>query len=797
MSDRTPYPEPLGSAGPPRNGTSNGLYYPAKADVEEDEVSLHEVLEVLFKNKWLILACFLATLLLAAVYTMRMDPEYEAASTVYVNFQDNNMELGDLLGLQETANRNIANEIEIIKSRRIATRVAEMLEDYRYVPGTDQVLTVLASAPVREERHKVAERLQGRVTVQPKTRGVDIIEIRATSTIPEEAALISTLYAEQYEAYNTELSKSRVVKTREFLDQMTDQYRQELSLVTDSLVDFVESERVFAPDEEASQLLSQVAELQALQSQARLELGEAQVQLRMLNEELDEIRPGLSDQLASIDDQYIKIIGEEIAKLEVEIEKRYARNPELRQNPSLDPSGRLEQDLRELQTLKEKLRQRSSDAAAGSEWGATGQDMRGAIGRLREQIVTKRMEVAALQARYELLAGEMGRARGNLNDMPRKEYILRGLQRARTNTEELYNKLLESRQEAAIAEQSQLGYVDIVDKAIVPETPVRPQVHLNLLLGAVFGLLLGIGLAFGRNALDNKVRKPEDLRKMGLSVVGIVPDMASTIKKDFKGQEHVTVEGHRYSTRLAALLNPLSPVAEGYRRVRTNLQFSRPDDEARTLIVTSPGPSEGKTVSAMNLAVTMAQAGRRVLYIDADLRRPQGHHMMGLDREPGLTDLLFEAIPDSLERFASDLDSYLYVVPAGREVPNPAEVLGSRKMMALLERWRKEFDIVVFDTPPTLIVADALVLAPEVDAVLVVCSAGETNRQAVERCVEALEGVGADVVGVLLNRFDVKQAYGGYKYGYSYGYEYGYGYGGYYYGSQPAPKGRAGFARRS
>ena len=174
----------------------------------------------------------------------------------------------------------------------------------------------------------------------------------------------------------------------------------------------------------------------------------------------------------------------------------------------------------------------------------------------------------------------------------------------------------------------------------------------------------------------------------------------------------------------------------------------------------------------------------RTLYIDADLRRPQGHRMMGLAREPGLVDLLFDLLPDDLEQFATTLDSFLYVIPAGRDVPNPAEVLGSRKMKTFIERWKQEFEVVIIDTPPTLLVADALILAAQCDVTLVICSAGQTNWQAIDRCVEALNGVGAGVIDTLLNRFDDKAANGGYKYSYGYGYEYGYG--NYYYGQSPS-----------
>ncbi len=787
MAERNGFPENL-AGGPQRNGT-NGLYYPSTSEAEGEEISLHEVLEVLFKNKWIILACFILVLAGVAVYTVRQAPQYEAKSTVYVNSPQANAQLGDLFGL-ESYNRNIANEIEIVKSRKIAMRVADQLVDIERVPGSDQILPVLGSATPASTTFKleVAQRLQQRIRVQPVTRGVDIIELIATSTIPGEAALISTLYAEEYVAYNREISRSRMSASREFLDDVTDKYSSELQTTEEDLRAFLNKERVVAPDEEARRLIEQVSDLQGEQNQARLERGMVQAAIRELEAQIEQIKPGLAGQLSSGDSEILAQLTKEITALEVKVETKYARNPGLRADPSKDPA--LVEDLRTLATLRERRDERSRQVAnlAGVQGASSGG--LGTLGRLQQQVMEKRVEASTLDERLALLQEQLRRAEARLSDIPRKDIILRGLQRSRQTTEELYISLLEKLQEARIAEQSELGYVDVVDKAIVPHWPVRPRVQLNLMFGAVLGLLLGIGLAFVRNAVDNKVRKPEDLRKRGHQVVGVIPDMERLIRQDFKGQSRVVVDGHEYGTRLLALLNPLSPVAEGYRRVRTNIQFSRPDAETRTLMVTSPSPSEGKTVTALNLAVTMAQAGRRTLYVDADLRRPQGHHMMGLRREPGLVDLLFDAAPDNVEQFATDIDNYLYVIPAGRDVPNPAEVLGSRKMQSFLKRWRQEFEVILVDTPPTLIVADALILAAQCDGVLVVCGAGETNWQAMDRCKEALEGVGADLIGVLLNRFDAKAAYGGYKYGYGYGYEYGYS--NYYYGYGQRTAGKAG-----
>ena len=801
MAERTSFPEHL-TNGPQRNGT-NGLYYPSQTDAETQEISLHEILEVLFKNKWVILICFVVVLVGAAAYTLRQDPEYEAKSTVYVNSQRSNTQLNDLLGL-ESFNRNIANEIEIAKSRKIAMRVAEQLIDIEFVPGTDRILSMLGARDdgSAEFKLEVAQRLQRHVRVQPVSRGVDIIELVTTSTIPAEAKLVSNLWADEYVEHNRVTSRARMKASKEFLDSVSEQFSQELERAENNLTSFFNRERLVAPDAEARQLIEQVSELQVQRHQAKLGLGMAQTEIKALEEEVDQIIPGLAKRISSGDNQVIARMVEEISQREFEVEKKYAANPSLRENPSLDEP--FAQELKELNALRAELADRAEDLAddttpLGGSTGIGGEGLDltenglGTLGQLRKQMMDKRIEVSSLQVQSQLIEEQLQLAEAQLGDIPRKEIILSRLERSRETTERLYIALIEKLQEAQIAEQSELGYVEVVDQAIMPASPVRPRVRLNLMLGAVFGLLFGVGLAFVRNAVDNKVRKPEDLRKRGHSVIGLVPDMERIIRQDFKGQEFVGVDGREYSTRLISLLNPLSPISEGYRRVRTNIQFSRPDAELQTILVTSPGPGEGKTVSALNLAITMAQAGRRTLYIDADLRRPQGHRMMGMDRNAGLVDLLFDALPSNIEQFTTSLDSYLYIIPAGRDVPNPAEVLGSHKMEKLLAQWRQTFDVVLIDTPPTLIVADALILATKCDATLIVCSAGATNWQAVDRCNEALEDIGADVIGVLLNRFDAKAAYGGYKYGYGYGNEYGYG-NYYYYG--PSPRRSARTARK-
>ena len=414
------------------------------------------------------------------------------------------------------------------------------------------------------------------------------------------------------------------------------------------------------------------------------------------------------------------------------------------------------------------------DVQSSSFQGSSPEQVLSAVATIRQNILEKEIAIKGAEARLEVLQNSLQVYQRELNAIPNKSVALARLTRNLQTSEQMFTTLYGKLQEARIAELSEIGYVEVIDEAIVPTRPVSPRVPLNLLLGAVLGTMLGIGLAFIRNAVDNRIRKPEDLRKRGMTVVGVVSNMSSVIRSDFGGKESVEIDGTTYSTSLISVLNPLSPIAESYRRLRTNLQFSRPDKVVQTVLFSSPGPGEGKTVTSFNLAVTMAQSGRRTLYIDADLRRPSGHRMIHMRREPGLVDVLFDTSSISIESFKTEIDHF-YVIPVGKSVPNPAEILGSRRMREFLTQMREEFDVIVIDSPPVLAVSDAMLLAAQVDAAVLICSANETKVPAIEHAMEALRDVGAPLAGVVINRFDARSAYGGYGYGYG-----GYGYAEYY-----------------
>lgn len=768
--------------GAPARGMSN-----ATPDANGSEFSLRDFLDVLLKGKWSILSCFSIVFIAVAVYTFLQDPQYEASSILMVEERPGRgQSLEDML--IGAGNRNVFNEVEILKSRKLRRGVAEQLINEKYAPGSDRMLSILGRDPDKMPSvRQVVDRLGRFVSVRPISKEVDMIRVIATSTDPSEAQLIANLYTEEYIFSNRMKSREQVKASKEFLEKQVDLLGQDIGRIENQVELFQAEEGVYSPEDEAAQLVSQIGQLKANRDRVEVELQVARQTLQSLEDRANQAEPGLAKRITSGVERKIESLQEKVFELDGLIDDKYSRNPQLKGNESSDTQlmefiatrAEYKKRLESLtdQYLDEVREAGGIDPSEGGEVNPIAY-----ISKLRSQIAEQRIIVKGKEAELDAIKQRLREATATLDRIPGRSIRQAQLERNLEARTDVYSIVSEKLQEARIAEHSEIGYATVVDEAVKPNAPVRPKVALNLIIGAFFGLVLGMCLVFLRNAMDNRIRKPEDLRKLGISVVGIVPDMSRALKDDFEGQESVVEEGRVYSTSMIALLNPLSPISENYRRMRTNIQFSRPDENVQVIMITSSGPGEGKTVTAANLAITMAQAGRPTLYMDADLRRPSGHKMFGVNKEPGLVELLFDKHPFDEEAFQSTIDD-LSIIPTGSSVPNPAELMGSRKMKEFVNRLRNSYDYIVIDTPPILAVTDAVLLSSLSDATIIVVAANETDQHSLERTIDSLQAVDAPIVGSVLNRFDVKRAYGYYGYRYSYGYGYGYRYGYYdYYG---------------
>ena len=369
------------------------------------------------------------------------------------------------------------------------------------------------------------------------------------------------------------------------------------------------------------------------------------------------------------------------------------------------------------------------------------------------------------QKRQAFISGQLNeledKIKATQTEITKKQEELAGLFSARqiadaqTQIAALQNKLASMQTNyTALLSNTQQGArnaLSTLEQAPLPTAPIGPNKSATILLAAAIGFILAAAAAYLLEYLDDTMKNPEDVQKaLGLTTLGAVPMM----KLD-DGNELIVVAQSQ------------SPVSEAYRVLRTNLQFAAVGHTLDTLMVTSPGPGEGKSMTTANLAGALAQAGRRVILVDGDLHRPRQHRMFGLRNNTGLTTALIANVAGSLDDILQDTGvTGLRVLTSGPLPPNAAELLGSTRMRELLADLHTRADVVVIDSPPVTALSDAAVLAMQTDGVLLVLDAGKTRRELAKRATEALGRVQARVIGVVLNRMPARGA--GYYYYYRY-----------------------------
>ncbi len=330
-----------------------------------------------------------------------------------------------------------------------------------------------------------------------------------------------------------------------------------------------------------------------------------------------------------------------------------------------------------------------------------------------------------------------------MGDDPAQELERNKLETTLAQNQQLFASLLQTYESVRLAKAESTSDVILVEPAIPPSHPIRPKVMQNTLLAAIVGGMLAVGLIFLLDALDNTIKGPDDVaRHLGLPTLGAIAH----------------VKGQNGNRKPVTITKPRSPVAESYRALRTNIQFASVDRPINTLLVTSVGPAEGKTTVASNLGVALAQGGNNVILLDTDLRKPQIHQRLGVSNRKGLTSLFMRSnihLDGAMQ--TTDVKN-LHLITSGNLPPNPAELLGSERMMQILDQLKNRADVVILDTPPVLVVTDSVVLGKQVDGVLLVIKAGSTKIAAAQQTVNQLRRLNVNILGVVLNDIPTRGA---------------------------------------
>ncbi len=772
-----------------------------------EEVHLYDYLRIVLRRKKTVLLVFLAIFLGVAVYTLTAKPVYEASATINVQ---NAKKKGDLLTeLTGNTGNSIDTEIEILRSRTNAEEVVKRLHlNWRFedVPKTvtfkplefssdqpDPVFSVEMTGPdtylIRSgdgrvlARGKSGERLTGKgvtlllqglhgrkgdaftlrlasptrvadalknqVRASELGKGTNIIEISYQGTNPGLTRDVVNTLAQVYLERTVTVKSEEARRTVDFIERQLNEVKGQLNKAEENLAVYKQKSGAVQLDAEGQALVQNLADLEKQHS--TLALGQSQL-LFAVDSLKDAMKRGESySPSVMLDDPVVAALAQSLADLEVKKQGLLVEYTE--SHPAVQD---IDSRILEVQ---------------------------------RKLLATYLAARKDLDVRTKSLDGDVADYEKRLKKLPRAEQQLARLTRLTTVTADSYTFLLQKHEEARIAKASTISNINVIDPAITPRIPIKPNKKKNLLLGLIVGLMAGVGLAFFLDYLDDTIKDAEQAKRvLGWGVLSVIP---------FIGERK---EGNGESDKQRVLISHLEPrsgAAEAFRSLRTALHFAAGGDREKKIhLVTSAFPGEGKTTVAANLAETMAQTGARVLLVGCDLRRPTLHTIFDFPRSPGLTEVLVgdAGLEESIHSTGINALDY---IGSGAIPPNPAELLGSDKMRELLDDLRERYDTILLDAAPLLAVTDTALLTRVADQVAVVMEAGAVPLKAAQRLQEMLRSAQAPVAGLILNDKSGKVAES-YRYYGKYGYRYQYGYG---YGVQGEEKSRGGvlgrFFRRS
>lgn len=751
----------------------------------------------MLRNRWPVLGIPVVVIAAAAGFTMLVTPVYDATTTIEITEKRSPVMMLESLEALSSEGSRIGTEMQILRSRFLAEEVVDSLalqltvRRPRRVPRGElfSVVRVERSAP--SDRYTLARQEDGgyRVTnrkgqefgayaagapialpgvrlvlapgaaaheevqvdvaffqdavkglrltagVGRPSRDADLVETRYESSDPDLVHQVPNALARYFIRSRRSMQKVEALSTIEFLNEQIATLNTQLRAAEDSLRAFREGERIVSLDAEAKEQVRWLANMQG--ERAMLD-AERSALAGMIQEARDSAAAGVGGgsvyrRMISFPTLLRNFAVSELFRSLAEVENQQAEllNRRTMEDPDVQVlAGRVRQLEGQLQSIVETYLEGLSK------------------------------QVASMDANLE-------RFRTDLSAIPATEVRFARLHRQTELLEEIYTLLQTRLKETEIIAAVEDGSVRVIDPAIEPMRPFKPRLALNLALALVLGVVLGVGGAFARENLDVALQTREDLQAVapGVPVLGAIPRIRKGKSFGPPGQ----VGDPTLGAHLVVGRDPRNPVSEAYRSLRTNIIFSRPERTPKTLVMTSPTPGDGKSTTSANLALTLAQQGVRCLLVDADLRRGVLNGVFGVPREPGLTNVIFGNA--KLEEAVRSVDVgegvALDVLGTGTIPPNPAELLASPRMQALLEEFSARYEAVILDAPPLNLVTDAALLGTYADGVILVSRAGVTARNAVVYAIEQLTTVRAPLLGLVLNDIDQKkeQYYGSYSAG--------------------------------
>lgn len=719
--------------------------------IKQQEITIRDYFEMLLRKRWFILIVFISVFSITTLITLTRPLKYIATSIFTVALDDNySYGLAKYSGLGRSG-RSPDFYAAVLNSVTFQRRIVELARQ-------DSLLNSIPEFHIQDVLPLISRNMS-----LGMTQGSDLSSLSLMAPHPIIAYRLATIATEQYkeQCKSIEEEESRNVVT--FVDKQKQIAWQKLEETERALHEYKQKSSLVTSDNGVEvSVLKKLAELEAQLTEIQTQREMAEATIRTFDRRLQNLK-GMepTTSVTEMESPIIKDLRKDLEQLNSmhqQLINQYG--PTAAQVVEMENRIKQKRDEFIKALLKEEKPAGASSAYDQSLWQ-----------QIQENKVKEVLNLDLLTNREHYYQQLISKLREQNPQMLESAMESARLQRQKQVSENLYLFLAEKGEEANINAATGTGGVQIIDYPTIPEQPIPRRIVRNLTIGAIMGLLLGIGLAFLLEYLDTSIRTPHDIDKyLHLAYIGSIPDLLYNhhnskykIFQDASKAKAVTDDktNGKSQSVLISSFRPRDPVVDNYRTVRTNLQFTAVDQSLRSLLITSSLPAEGKTVTCSNLGITFSELGKKVIIVDCDLRKPRQHEIFGVKKNPGLTDYLVRGIPLENVTFPT-LVPNLHLIPSGTLPPNPAEMIASQKMSEFFEVTRELFDMIIVDSPPMGIVTDSLLLATKVDYVLLVIKQGTISKTIINELNQMLTRTRAHLIGAVLNNVKVGPGYGQY-----------------------------------
>ena len=745
--------------------------------INDKNIDVADYLRVIYKRRWTILAIFFAIVVSVTIFTLTATPIFRGTVRLIIEKENPKvLSVQEVMAVDSSGTDYYQTQYKIIESRGVAREVIRRLnldKNEEFVYGSKKGIVAGIKFSVKEffayigsffntedsqknqnkgeieDDSPLVSRFIGGITVTP-IRNSRLVDVSYETTDPVLAAQIANTLAKSYIDKNLETRLKATQDAIVFLSSEIERGKKKVDHAEQALLQYKEKQGIitdFSTDVE-NITAQKLAALNAQVVEAEIKRSEAQTRYQRAAEleKNPEMAGSVSEVLNNDLIRQIKAMEVNNQKRMSELSNKYGKN-----HPQIIA----------LQNEQDTLQARK-------------------MAEIKRVINSLQNEYTVAAAKEKTLKAALARQKEESLKLNEKAIQYSVLKRESQSTKEMYDLLFKRLKETSLTEDIRTGNIRIIDPAEVPNSPVKPKKTQNILLAVILGSVASLGTAFFLERIDNTVKIPADIKHhLQIAYLGPVPDFG-----DLPEAGSANESDDQYSDGLIALNNPKATASEAYRGIRTNILFSSADVSPQVILISSSAPGEGKTITAANLAVVMAQMGNKVLLIDCDMRKPKLNKVFEVSRDKGMSNVLVGGCEIAAAIVPTKVP-HLDIISSGPLPPNPSEIIGSNRMAAVMQELRGRYERIIIDSPPITAVTDSAILAKHADGVIVVIRCAETHLEIIKNGLAQLHSVNARIFGAILNCVNMgRESYYYYQYHY------------YYYGEDGVKKRKTGSRRK-